>query len=75
MMSEMNYFSITDFNFDDRHLKALITAQSDQDKQLFNLDITNIRWDKYFLNSIYGIKKYILKDSEDATVGQKRYQK
>jgi len=75
MMIEMRYFSITDFNFDDRHLKALISSQSDQDKQLFNFDITNIRWDKYFLNTIYGIKKYVLKDSEDLTVGQKRYQK
>ncbi|XP_060838330.1 fatty acyl-CoA reductase wat-like [Rhopalosiphum padi] len=75
MMNEMIYFSTTDFNFDDRHLKALISSQSDQDKQLFNLDITNMRWDKYFLNSSYGIKKYILKDSEDPTVGQKRYQK
>lgn len=75
MMNDMRYFATTDFKFDDRNLKALISSQSDEDKQLFNLDITNINWDKYFLKTIYGIKKYILKESDDPTVGQRRHQK
>ncbi|XP_027845565.2 fatty acyl-CoA reductase wat-like [Aphis gossypii] len=75
MMDDMRYFGTTDFKFDDRNLKALISSQSDEDKQLFNFDITNIKWDEYFLKSIYGIKKYILKDSDDLTVGRRRHQK
>lgn len=74
-MDDMRYFGTTDFKFDDRNLKALISSQSDEDKQLFNFDITNIKWDEYFLKSIYGIKKYILKDSDDLTVGRRRHQK
>ncbi|XP_022169980.1 fatty acyl-CoA reductase wat-like [Myzus persicae] len=75
MMKDMRYFGVIDFKFDDRQLQALISSQSDKDKKLFNMDITNIKWEKYFLNTILGIKKYILKDSEDRAVGQKRHQK
>ncbi|XP_025194175.1 fatty acyl-CoA reductase wat-like [Melanaphis sacchari] len=75
MMNEMRYFGTVDFKFDDSHFKALISSQSDKDKQLFYLDMTNMNWNRYFLSSIYGIKKYILKDSEDLTIGQKRHKK
>eukprot|EP00102_Acyrthosiphon_pisum_P013265 XP_008182779.1 PREDICTED: fatty acyl-CoA reductase 1 isoform X2 [Acyrthosiphon pisum] len=74
MMRDMSYFSCNDFKFDDKQLKALISSQSDEDKKLFNMDITNINWEEYFFKSILGIKKYILKDSEDPKVGQKRHQ-
>lgn len=74
-MDDMRYFGTTDFKFDDRNLKALISSQSDEDKQLFNFDITNIKWDEYFLKSIHGIRKYILKDSDDLTAGRRRHQK
>lgn len=74
MMKDMRYFAVTDFKFDDKQLKALISSQSDEDKKLFNMDITNIKWEEYFLKTIYGIKKYILKDSEDHTACRKRHQ-
>lgn len=74
-MREMRYFSTTAFNFDNRHVKALISSQSDQDKQLFNFDMSQINWDNYLMESIRGIKKYILLESDDPTVGQKRHQK
>jgi len=73
-MKDMRYFAVTDFKFDDKQLKALISSQSDVDKKLFNMDITNINWEEYFLKTIYGIKRYILKDSEDPTACRKRYQ-
>lgn len=73
-MKDMRYFGDVDLKFDDRQLKALISSQSDEDKKLFNMDLSNMEWDKYFLKVILGIKKYILKDSEDRTFGQRRYQ-
>lgn len=74
-MNDMQYFGKGDFKFDDKQLKALISSQSDVDKKLFNMDVSNIKWEKYFLESIYGIKRYILKDSEDLTAGRKRFKK
>jgi len=74
MMRDMSYFSCTDFKFDDKQLKALISSQSDEDKKLFNMDVTNMNWEKYFYKTILGIKRYILKDSKDPKAGQKRHQ-
>jgi len=73
-MRDMSYFSCTEFKFDDKQLKALMSSQSDEDKKLFSMDVSNINWEEYFFKSILGIKKYILKDSEDPKVGQKRHQ-
>lgn len=75
MMKDMRCFGIINFKFDDRQLKALISSQSDVDKKLFNMDISNLKWEKYFYNTILGIKKYILKDSDDPKLSQKRHQK
>jgi len=75
MMNDMKWFGIVDFKFDDRKLQALISSQSDVDKKLFNMDLSNIKWEKYFLDTTYGIKKYILKDSDDLKIGQKRYRR
>ncbi|KAL5239952.1 hypothetical protein ACI65C_007362 [Semiaphis heraclei] len=74
MMKDMRCFGIINFKFDDRQLKALISSQSDVDKKLFNMDISNLKWEKYFYNTILGIKKYILKDSDDPKLSQKRHQ-
>jgi len=75
MMKDMRCFGVINFKFDDRQLKALISSQSDVDKKLFNMDISNLKWETYFYNTIIGIKRYILNDSEDPKLGQKRHKK
>lgn len=75
MMREMSYFGLTNFMFNDRNVKNLISLQSSRDKKLFNIDLSNIQWNKHFLECIRGIKKHILKESDDLSAGQRRHQK
>lgn len=75
MMREIKYFGTTRFVFDDSNLKALMSSQSSKDKKLFNMDMSKIRWDDYFLACILGIKKNVLKDSDDIKPALQRYKK
>lgn len=75
MIRDMKYFFVSNFQFDDKNVNALIISQSARDKKLFSLDLSSLKWENLYLNSIYGVRKYILKDPDDTTVAQKRYQK
>lgn len=75
MMREIKYFATTRFKFDDSNLQALMLSQSNEDKKLFNMDLSKIQWDDYFLACIKGIKKNVLKDSDDIKPAQERYKK
>lgn len=75
MTRDMKYFAVSEFKFDDRNLKALINSQSNRDKKLFAFDLSSLKWEKYFLKSLYGVRKYVFKDPDDTTEGQKRYKK
>ncbi|XP_050541784.1 fatty acyl-CoA reductase wat-like [Daktulosphaira vitifoliae] len=77
MLREMGTnFACKSFKFDDTNLKNLISCQNDYDKQLFDMDLSNINWHDYFLNCIYGARSYVLNYSDDeAEVAAKKYQK
>jgi hypothetical protein len=75
MIREIMYFVNSEFKFDDKHLQALIMTQSDKDKKLFAFDLSGMEWETYLMKSISGSRKYVLKDSDDTTESQKRYQK
>lgn len=65
----------SEFKFDNKHLQALIMSQSDEDKKLFAFDLCGMEWETYLMKSIHGSRKYVIKDPEDTTESQKRYQK
>lgn len=74
-MREQSYFCRRNFRFNDSNVKKLISLQSSKDKQLFNIDISNLQWKQHFLQCTRGARKYILNDSDDLSAGQKRHQK
>ncbi|VVC29128.1 Hypothetical protein CINCED_3A024702 [Cinara cedri] len=75
MMNEMEFFAFNEFRFDDTRLQELIASQSDTDKNLFNIEISNIVWEDYFLKSIIGFKRYILKENGCSPKAVQRYKK
>lgn len=75
MMREFNFFGVTNFTFDNKNVKSLILSQSNRDKKLFNMDLSDINWADYHLECIYGIRRYMLNEHDNSSAGQKRYQK
>ncbi|XP_050422287.1 fatty acyl-CoA reductase wat-like isoform X2 [Adelges cooleyi] len=72
----IEYFSLRSWTFYDSNTKGLIKAMSDQDKILFNFDISKLDWKEYFKNHVRGIRLYILKDPLDTIPeGEKHYRK
>lgn len=74
-MGDMNFFGVKNFEFNDCNLKALISSQSSKDKQLFNMDISNINWEEYCLKIIRGIRQNMLNEPNDNIAGIKRHKK
>ncbi|VVC35256.1 Hypothetical protein CINCED_3A012559 [Cinara cedri] len=75
MMKDIDFFVFRHFHFDDTRLQELIASQSDMDKSLFNMEISNIVWQDYFLKSIKGFKRHILKENEYRLEANQRYNK
>ncbi|VVC27561.1 Fatty acyl-CoA reductase, C-terminal [Cinara cedri] len=75
MMKDLEFFASRHFHFDDTRLQELIASQSDMDKRLFNMEISNIVWKDYFLKSIKGFKRHILKENEYSPEAKQRYNK
>ncbi|XP_050422292.1 fatty acyl-CoA reductase wat-like [Adelges cooleyi] len=73
MVMDMQYFAINNFKFDDRNLDMLIAHQSAEDRALFDIDISKINWEKYFLNTALGIRRYILNEPGNSAQAIKRH--
>ena len=42
-----------------------LRKMSEQDRKLFNFDVTRIKWRMFLMNHAYGIKKFILKEEAE----------
>lgn len=73
-MRDMKFYGINEFKFDDTRLKELIALQNSLDKKLFNMDVSHIEWGSYFLGTVKGFIRHILKDSDDH-IGRQKYKK
>lgn len=47
------------------NVKKLWNMLSDKDRQVFKFNLEEFDWKSYFKNHIFGIRLYILKDTED----------
>lgn len=60
----LRYFMEHDFTFDTSNCNALRSAMSVDDRKLFNFDMASLRWSEYLYNSLYGLRKYLVKEDE-----------
>ncbi|XP_030040993.2 fatty acyl-CoA reductase wat [Manduca sexta] len=57
-----SYFVTNDWIFDDRNTVSLYNQMSEQDKVIFNFEMTSINWKRLLLVWCLGCRKYVVKD-------------
>ncbi|XP_050541771.1 fatty acyl-CoA reductase wat-like isoform X2 [Daktulosphaira vitifoliae] len=73
MLLEMgSNFSTKIFHFDDTNLMSLIQQQSEEDKHLFDMDLSKLNWEKYALKSILEGREHLLNEVGNTEAGYKR---
>lgn len=61
----VNFFSLYEFEFSTENTKKLHEELNQVDKALFNFDKNSIQWEPYMHNYVAGIRKCLLRDSDD----------
>lgn len=56
-------FIFTEWKFHSNNTKALIKTLSPADKELFNIDITSLVWEEYFIKLTQGVRRYLSKEN------------
>lgn len=56
-------FGLKEHEFEDFNVMNLIERQNHSDKVLFNVNLANLQWDKYFENCVRGCLQFIFKES------------
>ncbi|KAG8306270.1 hypothetical protein J6590_050641 [Homalodisca vitripennis] len=56
------YFAHRSWNFSNNNVQELWRSLSPSDQKLFNFDMKQLDWDKFFYNYIRGLRVYLLKD-------------
>ncbi|CAH1118467.1 unnamed protein product [Phaedon cochleariae] len=59
------YFSIRSWKFSNKNTQNLWQKLSEKDKQLFPLSLKTVCWLEYFRTYIKGVRKHLLKESDD----------
>lgn len=64
------FFSLHEWKF---HYDNVCQLMCDaQDKTTFDVDVSQLDWDKYVKSYMLGIRKYILKESSDTIPGARK---
>lgn len=58
-LGQLAPFIFNDWRFDNSQTKDLQKTLSGQDKDMFNLDISKLDWEDYFVDMIKGIRMYL----------------
>jgi fatty acyl-CoA reductase len=73
----ISYFSTRDWKFTNKNVQELWRKLDEDDRKLFDFNIEDLDWDKYFYTYVRGVRQYLLKDEmstiPQATARYKRY--
>jgi fatty acyl-CoA reductase len=58
----ISYFSTRDWKFTNKNVQELWQKLDEDDRKLFDFNIDELDWDKYFYTYVRGIRLYLLKD-------------
>jgi fatty acyl-CoA reductase len=64
------FFSLNEWNFHCENICALM--RDAQDKATFDFDVSQLNWDQYVKEYVLGIRKHVLKDSNDTIPSARR---
>lgn len=65
-------FIFTEWKFHNNNTKALIRAQSLVDKKQYNIDISTLEWEVYFVNLTQGVRRYLNKEKPSSLEAARR---
>jgi fatty acyl-CoA reductase len=58
----LSYFSTREWKFTNKNVQELWQKLGEDDQKLFDFNIEDLDWDKYFYTYVRGIRLYLLKD-------------
>ncbi|XP_017466419.1 PREDICTED: putative fatty acyl-CoA reductase CG8306 [Rhagoletis zephyria] len=62
-LNTLEKFIFTEWHYDSKHTLALSKQMDPRDREIFFIDIGDLAWDDYFLNTIMGVRQYLSKES------------
>lgn len=68
-------FIFTEWKFHNNNTRALIKVQTSVDKKLYNIDLTTLEWEVYFINLINGVRRYLSKEDPKTMEAARRKDK
>ena len=74
-ISSVEYFITRHFHFHDTNTENLWNEMNEEDKQLFNFDMKNMKWRDYLFKCFTGCNVYLLKESGEKISEAKRKMK
>lgn len=66
------YFTTHQWFFSTENVDALIDAMNEEDLRFFNIDVRKIDWELYFLTYAQGLRRYMLKETDEIAEPQLR---
>ncbi|KAJ3651400.1 hypothetical protein Zmor_017446 [Zophobas morio] len=74
-ISSVEYFVTRHYHFHDNNTENLWNEMNEEDKELFNFDMKNMKWRDYLFKSFTGCNVYLLKESGEKISEAKRKMK
>ena len=75
-LEALDFFLTHEFEFCTGNTKRLYRQLSPVDKKLFNFDIDSIEWEAFTHSYVAGIRKFLLRESDEALeVDRARYKR
>lgn len=68
-VGQLQFFMTNQWSFNDGNVRRLLNEMSAEDRSVFEIDTTVIRWNEYVENYCLGMRKYLLKQKEDTLPG------
>lgn len=59
------HFTSNEWIFDNKSQLYIQRRMSAEERELFNFEVSRIKWKIYFMNHAYGIKRFILKEEAE----------
>ena len=61
----ISYFSTREWKFSNSNIQQLWQKLSHEDRSTFDFNISDLHWDDFFRDSIFGIRTYLLKEGPE----------
>ena len=61
----LRYFCTNEWSFSTENTNKLYLQLNKTDRNIFKFDIKDVSWESYIHSYVYGMRKYVLKESDE----------